>query len=801
MKKILAIDDNDRNLAAIEAVFDNSLNNYKVLFARSGSEGLQIARKELPDTILLDIQMPEIDGYETCSRLKNDELTEHIPVIMITAYSSDKESRVKAFNIGADVFLTKPIDPTMLIAQVQVMLRIKEAEDQLRKQNEILEKSIGKKTIELSKNNETLQLEISKHKHTNEALKVTKDQYKLLFNHIADPIVVFDQKTLRFIDCNIAMVDKYGYTLEELSNMTPLDLHLQGEDKEKVKLNINDKEEDSPNEYQHIGKDGSIFYVETHTQEIIYHGKEAWISSIRDITESKRAVEVLRESEERFRLLYENSTIGLYRTTPEGEIILANPTLIKLLGYTSFDELAKKNVIKDCYKNSEDREEFIKTIGENKKVIGHESIWITKDGTTVYVRESVSTNCDSRGKTLYYDGTVEDITDRLEAERELKDITKLLQNVMDAAIDEAIITTDDMDTILSWNEGAKRLFGYEPHEVVGKITSKHFQTKEYLESGKMDENIKVMILTGKPMTLELDYVTKLGKTLPVQTIISPRFDEYGKFIGMVGMARDITKRKIKEEELEKAIIKATESDRLKSAFLATMSHELRTPLNSIIGLSDLIDESLPMNDILSFIKTINESGNQLLSIIESIFDIALIETGHIDLKRENVKLDSVFNDIKEIIKQEQLRTNKNHLALKMIIPSKGNGLIINTDYSKLKQILINILKNALKFTTRGYVHYGYEIETISQKQYLKFFVEDTGIGISKNNSELVFEAFKQVEGSITKAFGGSGIGLSISHKLVKSLGGDIWLESELDKGSVFYFTLPYEKVETNSETD
>jgi len=91
-------------LAAIEAVFDNSLNNYKVLFARSGSEGLQIARKELPDTILLDIQMPEIDGYETCSRLKNDELTEHIPVIMITAYSSDKESRVKAFNIGADVF-------------------------------------------------------------------------------------------------------------------------------------------------------------------------------------------------------------------------------------------------------------------------------------------------------------------------------------------------------------------------------------------------------------------------------------------------------------------------------------------------------------------------------------------------------------------------------------------------------------------------------------------------------------------------------------------------------------------------
>ncbi len=310
--------------------------------------------------------MPEIDGYETCSRLKNDELTEHIPVIMITAYSSDKESRVKAFNIGADVFLTKPIDPTMLIAQVQVMLRIKEAEDQLRKQNEILEKSIGKKTIELSKNNETLQLEISKHKHTNEALKVTKDQYKLLFNHIADPIIVFDQKTLRFIDCNIAMVDKYGYTLEELSNMTPLDLHLQGEDKEKVKLNINDKEEDSPNEYQHIGKDGSIFYVETHTQEIIYHGKEAWISSIRDITENKRAVEVLRESEERFRLLYENSTIGLYRTTPEGEIILANPTLIKLLGYTSFDELAKKMLLRIAIKIQRIEKNLLKPLGKIK---------------------------------------------------------------------------------------------------------------------------------------------------------------------------------------------------------------------------------------------------------------------------------------------------------------------------------------------------------------------------------------------------------------------------------------------------
>ncbi len=800
MKKILAIDDSDRNLATIKAVFDYSLNNYNVLFARSGIEGLEIAIKELPDTILLDIQMPDIDGYETCSRLKSNELTKHIPVIMITAYSSDKESRIRAFNIGADVFLTKPIDPTMLITQVQVMLRIKDAEDQLRNRNEVLEELVETKTIELSKKNKNLQLEISEHKNTNESLKETKDQYKLLFNHIADPIVVFDQKSLRFIDCNIAMIEKYGYTREELSNMTPLDLHMQSEDTDKVKLNINDKEEDSPNEYQHIGKDGSIFYVETHTQTINYQGKEAWITSIRDISDSKKAVEVIRESEERFRSLYENSTIGLYRSTPDGKIILANPTLIKLLGYTSYDEFAVRNIIKDFYKNPSDRKKFINTIEENKKVIGHESIWITKGGTTICVRESASTTSDSKGKTLYYDGTVEDITDRVEAERELKNTTELLQNVMDAATDEAIITTDERGTILSWNEGAIRLLGYEPDEVIGKKTSKYFQNKEYLESGEMDENIKVMISTGKPITLEVDYITKLGKTIPVQTIVSPRFDEYGKFIGMVGMARDITKRKIREEELKKAIAKATESDRLKTAFLANMSHELRTPLNSIIGLSDLIDGNLSKKEILSFIEIINESGNQLLSIIESLFDIALIEAGQIELKKENIKLDSVLNEIHEIIEQEQLKTNKNHLDIELVIPPETKDLTIKTDVSKLKQILINLLKNALKFTHHGYVHYGYKIETKSDKQSLIFFVEDTGIGISKCKWELIFEAFKQVEESNTKNFGGSGIGLSISQKLIELLGGDIWLESELGKGSIFYFAMPFEKGEVNTKT-
>ena len=242
-------------------------------------------------------------------------------------------------------------------------------------------------------------------------------------------------------------------------------------------------------------------------------------------------------------------------------------------------------------------------------------------------------------------------------------------------------------------------------------------------------------------------------------------------------------------ELKKAKDNAEESDRLKSAFLATMSHELRTPLNAIIGFSELISKDINLDEILDFAQTINKSGIHLLTIVEDIFDISLIESGQINLKKSKVMLKELLNEVLEVIKTEQNALAKNNVDINLRLSSNQEDIQIVTDPAKLKQILTNLLKNALKFTDKGHIKYGYSLEKEGKHDLVKFFVSDTGIGIEQNHMELIFDKFRQADDSHTRIYGGTGIGLSISKKLTEILGGKIWVESKLGEGSTFYFTI------------
>ncbi len=487
MKKILAIDDKKNNLFAIKEMINNLIPDCEVLTAQSGRDGIEIAKTKQPDTILLDIVMPEMDGYEVCEILKNDKLTKHIPIIMLTAIKTDTESKIKGLEAGADAFFSLPIGPVELSAQVNVMLRIKEAEDKLRLEKSTLKKEVLERTKKLNAVNKKLLLEITERKRVEEtvyeseerlndvafsmadwiwevdergnyiycskkgqdimgysteeiigktpfdfmrpdearkigkmfseivankepikdlenwnirkdgeeiclltngvpildkegnlkgyrgvdkditkrklaedALRKSGDQYRSLFNQIADPVVVFDQKTKMIIDCNTAMINKYGYTADELYKMTPIDLHPSGEDTERVKRNIDDKEKILPNEYLHKGKDGTIYNVETHTKEVFYKGKEAWISIIRDITERKQAEKELqqfaKQLQERNKELDAFShTVAHDLKNPLGTIMGFAEFLFE--GYSKFsnDEILNylNLIIEDCKKSQQ----------------------------------------------------------------------------------------------------------------------------------------------------------------------------------------------------------------------------------------------------------------------------------------------------------------------------------------------------------------------------------------------------------------------------------------------------------------
>lgn len=238
------------------------------------------------------------------------------------------------------------------------------------------------------------------------------------------------------------------------------------------------------------------------------------------------------------------------------------------------------------------------------------------------------------------------------------------------------------------------------------------------------------------------------------------------------------------EDLTKAKERAEESDRLKTAFLANMSHEIRTPLNSIVGFADLLlDPDFDREQYADFAKIINNSGNSLLSIISDIMDISKIEAGQIKVYKTNF---SVFQLIGQIHKQHSFVAIEKGLEFKMMVESGLETLVIESDENRIRQVLLNFVGNALKFTTNGSVEIGAEV----QDHVIRFHVKDTGIGIPKKYHTEIFDRFRQVEDADTRRYGGNGLGLAISKSLVELLGGQIGIESEHGKGSTFYFTIP-----------
>lgn len=248
--------------------------------------------------------------------------------------------------------------------------------------------------------------------------------------------------------------------------------------------------------------------------------------------------------------------------------------------------------------------------------------------------------------------------------------------------------------------------------------------------------------------------------------------------------------------LEIAKIKAEESDRLKSAFLANMSHEIRTPMNAIMGFSDLLDmEDMPYEKRRVFTKTIKERTKDLLNIINDILDLSRIESHTLKIIQTKGSINNTLVEIKEFfeIRNEELYSKP--IAFIVLNELTADQSFIETDFDRIKQIVINLVDNAFKFTLEGSIHLGCKLK---DEHTLLFYVSDTGIGITKDKQQLIFERFRQADDSyLTREFGGSGLGLSICKGIIELLNGSIWVESELDKGSSFFFTIPYKP--TNSK--
>ncbi len=269
------------------------------------------------------------------------------------------------------------------------------------------------------------------------------------------------------------------------------------------------------------------------------------------------------------------------------------------------------------------------------------------------------------------------------------------------------------------------------------------------------------------------------------------------------MLQQILNREAARDEAEKKLLeakeKAEESDLLKSAFLANMSHEIRTPMNAILGFTELI--TMPDSEVTpaekdGFIKLINNSGNNLLRLIDDIIDISKIEAGQIKIHKKECNLNIALKDIQQSFLEIRKHNGKENIDIRLNENAQSQNLVINTDTLRLNQIFINLIDNALKFTEDGFIEFGYEIVN---KEKLLFYVKDTGVGMDRKKKDLVFNRFTKIEDDSSRLYRGAGLGLAISKSLVELLGGKIWVESAPSVGSTFYFNLPFDKIKKSDK--
>ncbi len=541
-----------------------------------------------------------------------------------------------------------------------------------------------------------------------------------------------------------------------------------------------------------------------------------------DITERKKTeIQLLKLSTA---VTQSPSVIAI--TDTQGNLEYVNPKFTELTGYT-FEEAIGKNprILKSGLQPNDVYKNLWETIKEGKDWHGefHNK---KKNKETFWESAKISPIIDNQGKITSYIKVAEDITERKHNEQ----IQKVLYQISNATtatstLEELISKIQNvLGTIIDTSNFFVALYNPETDMLSLPYYADDKDKDKFTSVPATKTLTKYVIDTKKPLLANVELKNKLVKDgliehqgslsklwlgVPLKTkgkvigvfAVQSYTDENAFTLADVKMLEFVSdqisisiERKKGEENLIAALNKATESARLKSAFLATISHELRTPLNAIIGFSELINDDWPMEEILGFAKTINSSGSHLLSIVNDIFDITLIEAGESKINNHETDLITVLKDINNIIKSEQRLLKRENIKLDLILPDSSEMLLF-TDSYKLKQILINLIKNALKFTKEGYVRYGFEIEADENKQlFIKFFIEDTGIGIAEENKDIIFETFRQVDDTYTRTFGGTGIGLSISKKLTELLGGKIWFKSKFYEGSTFYFTIPYVKV-------
>jgi PAS domain S-box-containing protein len=547
-----------------------------------------------------------------------------------------------------------------------------------------------------------------------------------------------------------------------------------------------------------------------------------------EATERRRAEEALGRSEEAFRQLVENVPIGIYRSTPDGRILMANPTMVHILGYSSFEELANQDLDAESSHHGYARRAYKEKIEQEGRIVGLESVWTRSDGSLVHVRENARAIFDDAGKAVYYEGTIEDITEQKWAEGALRQEAEFRRATIERASEGLCVCREIPEypflRFTVWNGRMTEITGYTMEE----INAKGWYQSVYPDAGVQARAVERMarMRLGDDLVGEEWEIARADGARRIVSMSTSVLSINDQDVHVLLLMQDITERKHAEaelgryqehlkdlvrartadledanrqlhdeirerEQLETDLIKAREAaesaNRAKSAFLANMSHGIRTPMNAILGYAQILERDPGIGAARrEYVEVINRSGEHLLGLINDILEMSKIEAGRATLNAEHFDFLAIMGDIEAMFR---VRCNEKGLALcfacEGVVPQHLWG-----DGGKIRDVLINLLGNAVKFTDSGSI--TVRTRAIASDERARGYsiaidVEDTGCGIAPDEVATAFHPFEQTRSGRFQG-SGTGLGLPISREYARMMGGDLTVESAVGRGSTFRFT-------------
>ena len=605
--------------------------------------------------------------------------------------------------------------------------------------------------------------DVTKEFDAKENLQASEERFRQLLEHSVSAITLVDQKGMRLYSTP-SRKKVLGYINHDVGKSVFEYMH--PEDKvnvQRVFAEIAAKPGQSRTmEFRYRHKKGNWVWLEaTGTNLLHVPHVEAIVINYHDITERKLAAEALKQSEEKFRTLFDSNIIGIFISTLDGQFLEANDVFLHMVGYTK-KELYTGKVHRDKLTAPGFEyltKEAIQSLQAKGSSTSYEKEYVRKDGSRFPVLLAVA----RVEKTDICIGYALDITDRKKSEEANYKLAALI-----TSSDDAIVSKDLKGTITSWNGGAEKLFGYTAQEAVGK----HIFL--IIPPDRKDEELDILKKISKGERIQHFRTLrkrKDGSLVPVSLTISPVKDSKGKIIGASKIARDITEQLRVEQE--------------KSDFLSMASHELKTPLTSMKMFLELLGRQLDTTELHQakyFVNRIQDQTNQLVELTNDLLDVSRIETGKLRLNKEPFHLNDLISETVEAL-ATSTRSHK-------LVLVKNPPTLIHADRYRIFQVLINLLTNAIKYSPSGRdIHI-----TLDQKDSIATVrVQDFGIGIKKSQQEKIFDKLYQVTDPQEKTYPGLGLGLYISKEIIERHKGTIQVQSAKGKGSTFSFSLPLEE--------